>query len=162
MEQLTLKEIQATTESARLAIGYILEKATSDDFKDRFVDELALFAQVETLLEIITEESVPQFKDPYDDQEGYTFLGRFQNHDLYHAEFGQELTIISRFGNDPGDYGSGMVFGWLDPQEHPQCLSLIEARKRAQALGLNVEKDKYQKLGLAQTINPIFRQELNT
>ncbi|MAG26105.1 hypothetical protein CMI47_11045 [Candidatus Pacearchaeota archaeon] len=147
MDPMTLNEIQTTAESVRFAIGDILKKATSDDFKDRFVDELAILAQIDDMLESITEESEPQFKDPYDDQEGYTFLGRFQNHDLYHAEFEQELTIISRFGNDPGDYGSGMVFGWLDPKEHPQCLPLIEARKRAQGLGLNVEKDKYQKLG---------------
>lgn len=48
--------------------------------------------------------------------------------------------MIARWSPDGPDYSSGMCFGWTeDRPDHP----LVEARKRAEALGLDVEREKW-------------------
>lgn len=67
------------------------------------------------------------------------FLGRyhdeqFPNSDLYHAmEHDKWPTVFVRFGNDPWDYASGMVFA-----DNGSVPALVEAKKRAIARGLQV------------------------
>lgn len=51
-------------------------------------------------------------------------LGSFQDHDLYFCKQGSLPTVIARFGNNPEDYKSGLIFADIDPE-------LSEAKKRA-------------------------------
>ena len=57
-----------------------------------------------------------------------TFLGNYENKDLYHCDQNGNPTVISRFGSD-GDYSSGMMFADVR-------VDLAEAKARAEALGL--------------------------
>lgn len=83
-----------------------------------------------------------------DHEEGCTFLGRYSMKTQY-REFDYDLwwgpdacgpTVIARWSRSGPDYSSGMCFGWLEDQpDHP----LVEARKRAEALGLDVQRETY-------------------
>jgi hypothetical protein len=69
------------------------------------------------------------------DCEDCVFLGRFENKDLYFCSQNQGKgiskmpTIISRFGNEPQNYISGL---WLAENNH----FLKEAHRRAKEKGL--------------------------
>ena len=77
---------------------------------------------------------VPQYEH---DCESCVFLGNYENengrYDLYYHG-GDHKTVIGRYGNDGGDYSSGMVFGrdGLVPE-------LAEAYNRAKEQGLDVD-----------------------
>jgi hypothetical protein len=66
------------------------------------------------------------------------FLGQFQEFDLYYcsAPRSNHPTVLAVFGVG-GDYHSGLNFGWGQMEE------LVEARKRAQALGFDVRAEQY-------------------
>lgn len=51
-----------------------------------------------------------------------------------------EPTLIARWSSDGPDYSSGLCFGWIDDRPHSP---LVEARRRAEALGLDVRRDYY-------------------
>jgi hypothetical protein len=48
--------------------------------------------------------------------------------------------VIARWSPDGPDYSSGMCFGWIEDQPDSP---LVEARKRAEAKGLNVQREIY-------------------
>ena len=84
-----------------------------------------------------------------DHEEGCTFLGRYTvnteqgefRYDLWWAEQpGLRPTLIARWSQTPSDYSSGMAFGWIEDQPNSP---LVEARKRAEALNLDVQRDVY-------------------
>lgn len=81
----------------------------------------------------------PQWANDHEDH--CLFLGRYKQYDLYYAaeEIGGP-TVVARFGNDGPEYSSGMCFGWLPKPEHP----LVEARRRSQARGLDVQAATYE------------------
>lgn len=57
-----------------------------------------------------------------------TFLGSFNNHDLY-VHTGGWPTVIARWSSDGPDYYSGLMFADTRPE-------LGEAKRRAESLGL--------------------------
>lgn len=66
------------------------------------------------------------------DDDHCTFLGHFEGADLYHCDQGGVLpTLIARHSDQDSDYVSGLCFADRDPQ-------IGEAKRRAEALGLNV------------------------
>ncbi len=75
----------------------------------------------------------PRFQHDCDD---CTFLGRFEDYDLYHCDLGVCPTVIARFGDEGPQYTSSI---WIARQG--TVLSLAEALRRAVAKGLNVEYD---------------------
>jgi hypothetical protein len=76
-----------------------------------------------------------------DHEEGCTFLGRHGQYDLWWSgQGGFTPTIIARWSSDGPDYSSGIAFGWIEDQpDNP----LVEARKRAETLGLDVQREIY-------------------
>lgn len=58
------------------------------------------------------------------DCDACTPLGGFNGHDLYHCEQGGIPTIIARYGDEGGEYKSGLCFKDCDPE-------LQEAARRA-------------------------------
>lgn len=79
--------------------------------------------------------------------EHFIYLGPYQNddakYDLWWGPIGApkfSLTLIARWSPNGPDYSSGMCFGWIDSPGHP----LVEARKRAQLLGLDCQTDQYE------------------
>jgi hypothetical protein len=75
----------------------------------------------------------------------YTFLGTYNqdniNYDLYHYQSEFEVTILAVYGNNGGQYLSGMCFGWVE--DKPDA-PLVVARKRAEELGLDVLSGHYK------------------
>lgn len=74
-----------------------------------------------------------------------TFLGRHGKYDLYYCrKQGVEpdvmATVIARYGSDGPDYQSGMAFGFQPEFAH---LPLAEARKRAEARGLDCQRERW-------------------
>lgn len=83
-------------------------------------------------------QETPQHGDKYEND--FIFLGRFGKHDLWYGPDACGPTIVARWSPNGPDYSSGMCFGYIeDRPDHP----LVEARKRAEALGLDVERDKW-------------------
>lgn len=103
----------------------------------------------------------PQYK--HDD--GGTFLGRFSfisphsnlpfDVDLYYFDDNGigEPTIMSRWGNHPAENSTGLAFGWtgLSPD-------MTEARRRAEAMGLDVRRDEYHTHNMPQRGEIVFYQ----
>lgn len=91
----------------------------------------------------MTQET-PQHGDEY--EEGCTFLGRYQvgeaRYDLWYSSRPGEYepTLVARWSPDGPDYSSGLGFGWI---EEGGVRPLVEARKRAEALGLDVRREQY-------------------
>lgn len=56
----------------------------------------------------------PQFQH---DCETCTFLGHYNEHDLYHCK-STAPTVIARRSDDPPDYSSGLMFAGLMFAEH--------------------------------------------
>src|SRR4051812_620135 len=69
---------------------------------------------------------------------GATLLygGKPKRYDFYYCGSQPvEPTVIARYGDEPGDYMSGLPFGWIpDDPEHP----LVFARILAEGRGLDV------------------------
>ena len=77
-------------------------------------------------------DEMPKFQH---DCRGCTFLGRFNDKDLYFCTQGSTWhhTVIARFGDDGPDYSSGLPFAVEGEFGIPE---LLEAKKRAIAKGL--------------------------
>lgn len=73
----------------------------------------------------------------------YEYGGKPLTCDLYYIvnDFpGHEPSLLWQFGDNPEEYGSGLIFGWVIPDEtHP----LVEALRRAEAKGLDVRREHY-------------------
>lgn len=89
--------------------------------------------------------SGPQFGD--DHEKNFVFLGRFRsqewNNHPYDLWWGPDCcgpTIVARWSPDGPDYSSGMTFGWFEDRP---LSPLVEARKRAEARGLDVEREQW-------------------
>lgn len=74
------------------------------------------------------------------------FLGRYDEGDrpydlYYHPDTGESrywITIVARYSSEGANYMSGMCFGYTG-----RCRPLVEARRRAEAAGLDVCRDLY-------------------
>jgi hypothetical protein len=76
----------------------------------------------------------------------YRIIGEISHYDLWYCP--QDLcgpTIVARWSSYGPDYGSGMVFGWILDKKSPGH-PLVIARKRAQALGLDVNEHEFAEL----------------
>lgn len=84
-------------------------------------------------------------------EEDCIFLGHYEGDGPWSRGFGFDLwywpgqtpepTLIARHGRAGSQYSSGLVFGWLEgADDHP----LVEARRRAEALGLDVRRAYYE------------------
>lgn len=74
-----------------------------------------------------------------------TFLGTFDERDLYHHGGSFETTLIARWSSDGPDYTSGMVFAapFLSAATDkvvPGNPWLVEAKRRALEKGLNCDE----------------------
>ncbi len=67
-------------------------------------------------------------------------MGRYNEYDLWWGPDACGPTVIARWSPDGPNYSSGMCFGWIDDQPGSP---LVEARKRAEALGLDVQREMY-------------------
>lgn len=88
--------------------------------------------------------AAPTEKPQYDcdAEHNCTFLGRHNEFDLWYTAFDAiGPTVIARYSSDGPDYYSGMCFGWIEDYQpdHP----LVEARKRAEAMGLDVQRERF-------------------
>jgi len=72
------------------------------------------------------------------------YLGEFDGEDLYYhgSEKDAMITVIARFGNQGGEYASGLVFGEMEKEDLTS--SLGEAYRRAKMGGLRIPKNIYQ------------------
>jgi len=79
------------------------------------------------------ENETPQWQH---DTDCCTFLGRFNEHDLYFCRQGiiDWPTVLARYSDEGSHYRSGMEFA--DPDKFPSIPELVEAKKRAVARGL--------------------------
>jgi hypothetical protein len=79
----------------------------------------------------MSADEPPRFKH---DCRDCTYLGRYEEYDLYHClEFDSRPTVVARYGDEGPDYGSGMIFA--DQGAVPE---LVEAKRRAVERGLPV------------------------
>lgn len=73
-------------------------------------------------------------------EKGFTFLGRYGRFDLWYGPDPAEPTLVARWSRHGPDYVSGLPFGWVeDRPESP----LVEARRRAELMGLDVRREQY-------------------
>lgn len=94
---------------------------------------------------IIVAGDPPQFGSEH--ETGAVFLGRFDLRERgrvipcdlwYYPNDFLGPTVVSRWGPRGADYSSGMVFGWTG-----RSPDLVEARRRAERLGLDCERERY-------------------
>lgn len=67
------------------------------------------------------------------------FIGQDEGHDYYFCDHAGHLTVIARYGDNPEDYMSGLIFARLY-EKHPErsgpMRPLLTALQLAQALRL--------------------------
>jgi len=74
------------------------------------------------------------------------FLGQHEEYDLYYCEVSPAPTVIARFGSEPHEYGSGMLFADLGVEP------FLTAKKKAEEQG-------FLNPGLWKRIKNLWRKE---
>lgn len=85
-------------------------------------------------------------------EEGFTYLGEYQQYDLWYGPDIAHPTVIARWSPEAPDYSSGMIFGYGLSDR------LTEARRRAEKLGLDVGREVWHPFNMPKNGEPCHYQ----